>query len=109
MAHLDRTFLADAYCRYHMRPMCMQSPSTTYLFARVQVGGADTATLNAVGNSLGNSWGLIVPLLSVYCKRRWNTYSPVFCQAALFHIAGSVLFCTTYGSHRDLDMSLSSC
>ena len=59
----------------------------------IEVGGADTATLNAVGNSMGNSWGLIVPLLSVYCKRRWGTYAPVFIQAAVFHSIGSVLFC----------------
>jgi sugar phosphate permease len=58
----------------------------------IEVGGADTATLNAVGNTMGNCWGLLVPILSVYCKRRFNSYAPVFIQAAAFHLLGSLLF-----------------
>jgi hypothetical protein len=58
----------------------------------IEVGGADTATLNAVGNTMGNCWGLLVPILSVYCKRRFNSYAPVFIQAAVFHLLGSLLF-----------------
>jgi hypothetical protein len=32
--------------------------------------GEDTAVINAIGNSMGNAWGLLVPLLSVYGRAR---------------------------------------
>eukprot|EP01046_Picozoa_sp_COSAG06_P057245 COSAG06_NODE_11099_length_1567_cov_0.868529_1_plen_448_part_10 len=38
----------------------------------IEIGGGDTATLNAVGNTLGTSWGLLVPILAAYCKSRFN-------------------------------------
>lgn len=48
--------------------------------------------INAVGNTLGNSWGLLVPLLSVWCKRRFNSYAPVFINAAVMNLVGGLLF-----------------
>jgi sugar phosphate permease len=58
----------------------------------IEIGGDDTATLNAVGNTLGTSWGLLVPILAAYCKRSFGSYAPVFIQAAVFHLLGSLLF-----------------
>lgn len=58
----------------------------------IEIGGDDTATLNAVGNTLGTSWGLLVPILAAYCKSSFGSYAPVFIQAAVFHLLGSLLF-----------------
>jgi hypothetical protein len=103
LLHIHRSTFAIAFGFCRKAPLaafCITAENVCSLAVQagmnqnmIEVGGSDTATLNAVGNSMGNSWGLIVPLLSVYCKRRWNTYSPVFIQAAIFHCIGSILFC----------------
>ena len=58
----------------------------------IEVTGENAAVCNAIGNSMGNSWGLLVPLLSVYCKRRFDSYAPVFIQSAVVNVVGALLF-----------------
>ena len=58
----------------------------------IEVGGASTATLNAVGNTLANLWGLLVPILGVQLRARFNSFMPLFLQAICFNIIGAALF-----------------
>ena len=58
----------------------------------IEVAGADTAIVNAVGNTMGNAWGLLVPLLSVYCKRRFDSYAPVFVTAGVISVTSALVF-----------------
>ena len=46
----------------------------------MQVGGENTATLVAVSNTLANCWGLLVPILGVWVKARFDSYMPLFVQ-----------------------------
>ena len=58
----------------------------------IEVAGADTAMVNAVGNTMANAWGLLVPIVAVYSKRRWGTYLPLFIQATVLNGIGAALF-----------------
>ena len=80
--------------------MCVEA-ETVWLGRRIQLGlvpnmievtGENAAVCNAIGNSMANSWGLLVPLLSVYCKRRFDSYALVFIQSAVVNVVGALLF-----------------
>eukprot|EP01052_Picozoa_sp_SAG31_P038501 SAG31_NODE_5158_length_2710_cov_1.918422_2_plen_447_part_00 len=58
----------------------------------IEVGGKYTATMNAVGNTMANSWGLLVPMLGAQSMARFGSYMPVFIQSIVLDAIGVVLF-----------------
>lgn len=58
----------------------------------IEVGGAQTATLNGVGNTLANVWGLLVPIMGAMSKSIFGSYTPLFVQCVGFNVIGAVLF-----------------
>ena len=46
----------------------------------------------AVSNTLANCWGLLVPILGVWVKSRFDSYLPLFGQAIVAQLIGAVLF-----------------
>lgn len=58
----------------------------------IEVAGADTATLNALGNTGAQVCGLVVPILGVWLRQRFGSFMPLFVIASAGNMIGAVLF-----------------
>jgi hypothetical protein len=58
----------------------------------IEVAGADTATLNALGNTGAQVCGLMVPIMGVWLRARFGSFMPLFMVASAGNLIGAVLF-----------------
>ena len=58
----------------------------------IEVGGKATATMNAVGNTMANCWGLLVPIIGARSYALFGSYMPLFIQSICFNVIGAILF-----------------
>ncbi len=58
----------------------------------IEVAGADTATLNAIGNTGAQICGMAVPVLGVWLRQHFGSFTPLFVLASAGQIIGAVLF-----------------
>jgi hypothetical protein len=58
----------------------------------IEVAGADTATLNAIGNTGAQVCGMAVPVLGVWLRQRFGSFMPLFVVSGAGQIIGAVLF-----------------
>lgn len=58
----------------------------------IEVAGADTATLNAIGNTGAQVCGMVVPVLGVWLRNHFGSFTPLFVLASAGNLIGAVLF-----------------
>ena len=58
----------------------------------IEVAGAETPQLNAIGNTGAQVCGLMVPILGVWLRQRFGSFMPLFLVACMGNWIGALLF-----------------
>ena len=58
----------------------------------LEVGAANTALLKAVGNTMANVPGLLIPIVGVALRKATGAWMPLFCMSASLHLVAGAHF-----------------